>query len=201
VLVSRRYGYRTAIPRHPGARIAKRWREPCWHFRPSQKCATTSAFWSACTALSVKRSGSPGPTPTPISFSQVAHRPARAKPFTAAAVMALPPARPRTGNEGTPRECDERLFWILLRDEPEPGFPKWPPDAAPPHPASPNNRNKDVARCRSRRSRRQPIEARVRAPPLSESFRVFQRAKVRPGRAKCRSPDCCGKAGSANAMG
>src|SRR6266403_1698726 len=37
-------------------------------------------------------------------FSQVAHRPARAKPFTAAAVMALPPARPRTAMKGTPRE-------------------------------------------------------------------------------------------------
>ena len=45
-------------------------------------------------AFNVSSSGSPGPTPTPIRPR--AHSPALARAFTAAAVMALPPMRPRT---------------------------------------------------------------------------------------------------------
>ena len=54
-------------------------------------------------ALSVISSGSPGPTPTPISLP-AAHNPGLAKALIAAAVMALPPMRPRTMRNGTPRE-------------------------------------------------------------------------------------------------
>ena len=45
-------------------------------------------------------SGSPGPTPTPISRAGGAHNPRLASALTAAAAMALPPMRPRTIEEG-----------------------------------------------------------------------------------------------------
>ena len=57
--------------------------------------ATTSASPITRAALTVTNSGSPGPIPTPHSLPG-AHSTSLAIALTAAAVIALPPRRPRT---------------------------------------------------------------------------------------------------------
>ena len=135
------------------------------------KCATTSA---AC-----KRARSP-------SASEARDRPGRrrrrsdaalivpalASALTAAAVMALPPMRPRTIRYGTPRRIGgERLLGFGGADEADRECRGSPPAAARPSPASRAGGTARSARCRwrpprpSSRSRHSSSAAAERVVP------------------------------------
>ena len=89
---ARRYRY---------ANAARRSCATGWRARPWQNARSRRLRRALRIALSVTNSGSPGPTPTPTR--PPAHSPPRASALTAAAVMALPPMRPRTIRNGVPR--------------------------------------------------------------------------------------------------
>ena len=88
-----------------------------------QDAATTPAAPMIRAALTVTSSGSPGPSPTPNNrpLTRDTYSFSDASALTAAAVIALPPRRPRTrspaspraGPASRPRPCGRRIYrWL-----------------------------------------------------------------------------------------
>src|SRR5580698_6357621 len=82
--------------------------------------------------------------PDADQLSRTVHRPGRARPFTAAAVIALPPARPRTAMKGTPRESAMSASFDSAAPMNPTGIPKIAAGRGAPRSSNSSSRNSEV---------------------------------------------------------